>query len=170
MNDNAARERFIQVCRFLNEAGARYVVVGGFGCLAHGLLRTTKDLDILIPKDLANAERVQSALSRLMLGIAAEHEPSEFISKPVTIIGDIPRVDVLTVAAAVKFDEAWKSHIERSLDGVPIPFAGIDVLIASKLTDRDQDRSDVAQLRLIRDRLGSKPAPAPDQGLPPTGA
>lgn len=41
----------------------RYLVVGARACILHGLGRTTEDVDILIPEDLANHARVIAALS-----------------------------------------------------------------------------------------------------------
>ncbi len=150
MTRTAARESFVNVCHLLNDAGARYVVIGGFGCLAHGLVRATKDVDILIPKDLENAGRVQAALARLPLHLADEHEPAEFIARPLTILGDIPRMHVMTVARSLNFERAWQTRVERVVDGVPIPFAGLDALIESKETGRPQDLIDVAKLRALR--------------------
>ena len=41
-------EDLARVCRALNDAGARYVLVGGFAVVAHGAGRFTKDIDLLI--------------------------------------------------------------------------------------------------------------------------
>ena len=36
----------IRICRALNEAGARYLLIGGFAVIAHGAGRFTKDIDL----------------------------------------------------------------------------------------------------------------------------
>ncbi len=41
-------EDVVRICRSLNEAGARYLLIGGFAVIAHGLGRTTKDIDFLV--------------------------------------------------------------------------------------------------------------------------
>ena len=41
-------EDVIQICRKLNEADARYVLIGGFAVILHGSGRTTKDIDLLV--------------------------------------------------------------------------------------------------------------------------
>jgi len=35
----------ISICRGLNQAGARYVVMGGMAVNAHGYIRATEDID-----------------------------------------------------------------------------------------------------------------------------
>src|SRR5262245_21767695 len=47
----------------LHKAGARFVVLGGHAVAFHGHPRATKDLDILVEADAANAKRVYAALS-----------------------------------------------------------------------------------------------------------
>ncbi len=139
-----------EVCRFLNEEGADYLVVGGFACVFHGILRTTKDLDLLIPRDHENAVRVHRALCRLPLGIAKEHTPSEFIARPFFILGDMPRVDLLLAAGGLTFADAKRE--ETMVDGVRIPFADLDSLLRSKRTGRLQDAADSEALELVRRR------------------
>jgi len=39
-------EDLARICRALNEAGARYVLIGGFAVLAHGAGRFTKAIDL----------------------------------------------------------------------------------------------------------------------------
>ena len=69
--------RLIQVCGLLNEQEAHYVVVGGFAVALHGLVRATKDVDVLIETTLENAERTLRALEGLTFGIARELTPQE---------------------------------------------------------------------------------------------
>ena len=38
----------VRICRALNDAQARYLLIGGFAVIAHGLGRTTKDIDFLV--------------------------------------------------------------------------------------------------------------------------
>ncbi len=39
-------EDVVRICRSLNEAGARYLLIGGFAVSAHGLGRATKETSI----------------------------------------------------------------------------------------------------------------------------
>lgn len=47
----------------LNDAGARYLLVGGYAVAFHGQPRFTKDLDVWIEASIENVPRVFAALS-----------------------------------------------------------------------------------------------------------
>jgi hypothetical protein len=53
----------------LNDAGVAYVIVGGIAVAAHGVVRATRDLDLVPAPDAANLERLANALTEL----GAEH-------------------------------------------------------------------------------------------------
>lgn len=143
--------RLLDVCRSLNEHHAKYVIVGGMACNLHGLIRATKDIDILIPKDLSNTEAVLAALRESQtFGMASEVDAELATKGPITVIGDIPRVDILTVAWKVKFEEAIKTAEHVKIDGIKITYADFDTLIKSKATDRLQDRADIEKLKQLR--------------------
>ncbi len=144
--------RLLQVCRLLNEQSAHYLVVGGHACNLHGLIRATKDVDLLIPKNIANTERVLEGLKGLAWGIAGELDAEEVASKPFTIIGDTPRVDLLTVANKVKYEQASSSSLEAKIEGVKVPYVDLKTLLLTKQTDRLQDRADVERLQQLGGR------------------
>jgi hypothetical protein len=142
--------RLATVCARLNATGAKYVVVGGFAVALHGAVRATKDIDILIEPTIENARRVLSALEGLPLGLAREFSPEEVLAKAITIIGDDPRVDLLTLAWSVRYVDAAPKALRVGYDGVEIPYADIDTLIRSKQTGRFQDLADVESLEIIK--------------------
>jgi hypothetical protein len=139
------------VCRLLNAAGVRYVVVGGFALALHGVVRATKDVDVLIEPTLENVKRALRALEQLPLGIARDLDPEQVLAKPLTIVGDDPRVDVLTLAWSVRYPDAAPRARTVAIDGVDIPYADLDTLIRSKQTGRLQDRADVEALERIKE-------------------
>jgi hypothetical protein len=49
----------------LEEAGVRYLVVGGVAVVLHGYLRTTLDLDLVLQMERDNLERALKALAGL---------------------------------------------------------------------------------------------------------
>jgi predicted nucleotidyltransferase len=55
-------EDLARLCRALNEAGARYVLIGGFAVVAHGASRFTKDVDLLVDDAPENIARIKTAL------------------------------------------------------------------------------------------------------------
>lgn len=54
---------FQNIVTFLNEAGVRFLVVGGLAVVAHGYVRNTIDVDLVI--DLGSQNNVLSALDAL---------------------------------------------------------------------------------------------------------
>jgi hypothetical protein len=147
--------RIAQVCSLLNREGARYVVVGATALQLWGTTRATRDIGILIEATVENARRVLRALGQLGFGLARELTPEAVVRRAVTVIGDVPNVDVLTRAWNVTYDAAGPAAETFDVEGVAIPTASIDHLIESKRTGRLQDAADVEMLEEIR-RLRSK--------------
>ena len=143
-----------EVCALLNEHEARYVLFGGFALQLWGSARVTKDIDILIEPAVSNAERVLQALAQLTGGLARDLPAEEVVKKPITVVGDLPRVDIMTVAWQVHFGEAHAAAKVFEVDGVSIPTASIEHLIASKRTGRPQDAADIEVLEEIRKHVG----------------
>lgn len=145
--------RTADVCAALNGHHARYVLVGASAMQLWGTTRATRDVDILIEASVENAERVLAALGELGFGFANHLLAQEVVRKPVTIVGDSPNVDILTMAWAVRYAEARAGASEFEVEGVKIPTASIDDLIRSKRTGWLQDAADIEVLEEIRRRL-----------------
>jgi hypothetical protein len=139
-----------RICQALNAAGARYLVIGGIACILHGYVRATTDLDVLIERSPDNAGRVLEGLARIGYGFAREWTAKELLARPITVIGDDPAVDVFTVAWTVKYEQAVRRAASAEVEGVIIPFIGLDDLIATKRTGRLQDAADVEVLEDIK--------------------
>lgn len=145
------RTRLAEVCALLNEEGARYVLIGASAMQLWGTTRATRDVDLLIEPTADNVRRVLDALGNLGFSYAREWSVEEVLRKPITVIGDAPRVDLFTVAWSVHYADAAADATEFKLEGVRIPTASIDHLIASKQTGRLQDAADIEVLEAIRD-------------------
>lgn len=64
------------------------------------------------------------------------------------MFADQIRIDVHTQAWKLKdFDACASRRLVKAFEGVRIPFLGLEDLIRSKDTDREQDRADVKALR-----------------------
>ena len=150
------RDWLVSVCERLNEHGARYVLFGGFAVQLWGEARGTKDIDLLIERSVENAARVLRALAESGESLARTLTAAEVVSKPVTVIGDRPRVDIMTVAWAVHYPEAAAAARVFEVKGVKIPTASIEHLIASKRTGRRRDAADIEALEEIARRLGRR--------------
>lgn len=148
------RSKLATVCGALNAAGARYVLVGGQAVILWGQVRATRDIDVLIEATPENAACVLEALAAVGFVLVRDLDPKEVASRPFTIIGDLWRVDVLTVACSVRYAQALAEAARFSVEGVEIPTASIPHLIESKRTGRLQDAADIEVLEQIRERRG----------------
>ena len=144
--------RVLRVCRLLNRGRVRYLLAGGVAANLHGSVRATKDVDILVPKDRRNMTRLLTALAELPYGIASELDADQIADRPITIVGDDPRVDILTIAWSVTFEQAIRNRIVRRIGGVRVPYLALNDLIRSKQTGRPRDLADLEVL------LGGDPA------------
>jgi hypothetical protein len=138
--------RVLRVCRLLNRHRVRYLLAGGVAANLHGSVRATRDVDILVPRDPANMARLVRALSELPYRVAAELDPAELAEKPITIVGDDPRVDILTVAWTLTFEAAYPNREQRRILGVRVPYLSRSDLIRSKQTGRPSDQADIDAL------------------------
>lgn len=144
------RTELAEICWRLNEAGARYLVVGARALQLRGSARATRGSDILIEPTEENAQRVLDALATTGYGFAREWVAAEVARKFVTIIGDSPRVDILTLAWSVRYRDAIRTAEHFEVEGVAVPTVSLDDLIASKQTGRPQDTADLVVLEEIR--------------------
>jgi len=57
------------------------------------------------------------------------------------------RIDILTFATGLVFDEAYEHRVLVEVGGLPVPFVSVDDLRANKLaTGRLRDQADAADL------------------------
>ena len=134
------------MCRLLNRHRVRYLLAGGVAANLHGSVRATRAVDVLVPPDPGNMARLLEALTLLPWGVARELDPEEVAARPITIVGDDPRVDVLTVAWTVTFEAAWPNRRVRRIEGVRVPYLSLADLRASKQTGRPADLADLETL------------------------
>ena len=137
----------LDICRALNEAQARYVVIGGFAIILHGYARGTMDLDLLIDPSPANVRKVKSALSKLPDNAAAEVEDTDIEKYVVVRVADEVVVDLMSKAGGVSFEDVAKGIVTRDIEGVRVPYASARDLIRTKDTVRPKDKNDVLFLR-----------------------
>ena len=160
-------DKWIQVCRLLNSRNVEYIVVGGVAVGLHGAVRATKDLDILVPRSVENTRRLLDALSELPMRLARELDAETETRKHLTIIGDDPRGDVLKGAGGLNYDRARRSTAEATVDGVRVPYASLDDLIASKQNDREEDKLDIRNLTRLKKAAKQTADPTPNRNGAP---
>lgn len=120
-----------------------YVVVGAYAMAAHGYVRSTGDIDILVKPTLSNSEAVYMSLGAF--GAPLAEVTKEDFSAPGTVyqIGVPPnRIDILTAIDGVPYEEAGRVWIE--VDGQEIPFLDLTSLKRNKAaTGRTKDKLDL---------------------------
>ncbi len=137
----------------LADAGADFVVVGGFAVSFHGHVRATKDLDVLVRPTDDNAKRVYAALATFGAPLhafdVAEGDFADYDG--ILQIGVAPvRIDVINRIAEVSFDEAVGDGASFIVDGRTIPVIGREALLRNKrAAGRPQDLADVAALMAL---------------------
>lgn len=136
----------------LLDAGAEFVVVGGWAVAVHGHGRATDDLDILVRPTAENAQKVYDGLLRFGAPLAAHGVTSKLFAeerygyrigvKPVLI-------EILTSVSGIDFDEANRDAVKISIAGRAVPFIGRRALLANKrAAGRMKDLADVEALEL----------------------
>jgi hypothetical protein len=142
------QEDFVKLCARLNELGARYIVIGGFAIITAGYPRSTMDIDFVIDTSLENEALVYQALEILPDQAVKELLPGEVSQYSVVRVGDEITVDLMASACGIRYEEAIKDSIIRTIDGVPIPFASPRLLWRMKeKTYREKDAPDLLFLR-----------------------
>lgn len=61
----ATWDDLLRLAEYLNSAGARYAIIGGYAVAAHGYNRFSEDLDVLVDPSPDNTPKWVEALSRL---------------------------------------------------------------------------------------------------------
>ncbi len=147
-------EDVVRICRALNDAGARYVLIGGFALIAHGATRFTKDIDLLVDDEPDNIARVKRALAVLAdnaVANVADHDVRDHI---VVRVADEIVVDLMGKACGLSYSDAMADVERIDLGGVIVPVASPATLIRMKNTYRPQDRIDREYLEALIRRRG----------------
>ena len=140
----------------LHDAGADFVVVGGYAVAFHGHPRATKDLDVLVRANERNARQVYDALARFGAPLDSfEVSDQDFATyNGVLQIGLPPRrIDILNRADGITFDEAISEGYSFEIEGRPIPVIGFNALLSNKrASGRPQDLADLQILESLGPR------------------
>ena len=168
-------ESFEAVARTLQGAGVRYLVAGGLAVNAHGYLRLTHDVDLVVKLDAGNIVSAFAALASIgykpLVPITAEQFANgemrarwiaEKGMKVLNFFSDLHRETPLDVFVTEPFDferEAAECLNAEFSPGFFVPFVSIPTMIAMKgLAARPRDLDDIQHLRWIQedlDRRGS---------------
>src|SRR5213593_1677978 len=135
-------EDLLDLCRRLNEAGAKYIVIGGMAIIQHGFVRATEDIDLLVDASAENFEKIKSAMLGLPDGAIREIGPDDLNQYVVGRVGDEFVLDLMKAACGGGYAEASEEISLVSLEGVTINFATPTLLWRLKQTSREKDKVD----------------------------
>ena len=159
-----------RVARYLEEAGARYAIIGGYGLALHGLSRFTEDIDLLVDPSADNSRRWIVALSRLPDQAAKELELSPDVfaeDKTYAVrINDEITVDVLPSAAGHRWHELAAHVAEVDVDGISLKVLDLEGLLKTKEGARLKDQADAEVIRRAIEILRSDPPGRADRSVP----
>lgn len=157
----------------LNRAGVRYLVVGGLAVVAHGHVRFTADIDLILDFDDDNLQRAMEAFVGLGYEPRAPVALHEFADaeirqawiddKGMTVFSlfsdDHPLTEVdLFVADPIGFNEAYGRRVALAVaPGIHATFVALDDLLRMKRSaGRPQDLSDVERLEELHGEGGDE--------------
>lgn len=147
----------------LQEAGVRYLIAGGLAVNAHGYLRFTKDVDVVVRLAPDNIERAFAVLGSLGYQPLVPVTAAQFADaktregwirdKGMQVLqfwSDVHRetpVDMF-VHEPFDFEDEYRRSLAKPLGRIEVRFVTIPTLISMKqAADRPQDRIDIEYLR-----------------------
>jgi hypothetical protein len=144
-------EDYKDMLRALCAENVKFILVGAYALAAHGYPRATMDIDIWVMPSPQNAESVLRALHRF--GAPLHNLTREDLQQDGTIfqIGVAPRrIDIITAASGLKFDETYERSLIVSIEGIEVHIPSVKDLIANKrATGRTKDLADVEALESL---------------------
>ena len=125
----------------------KYVVVGGFAVIIHGLPRTTEDIDFFIEDSDENLKRLKTALKELYNDPSIEEITHRDIKEYAVVRYGTPNdfyIDIIArMGNEISFKDVMDSYVVFEIDNVKIPVCGLEMLIKMKKTVRDRDLRDL---------------------------
>ena len=161
------REAVLEIVGSLNRDGVRFLMVGGLAVIAHGYVRATMDLDLVVDLEAENARRAICCLSRLgyqsrvpvpLEDFADPTCRADWIANKDLVVFSLwknstigPIVIDLFVIEPFPFADAWRDAMwQEHANGTRFPYVDLTRLLAMKrLAGRPKDLLDVAELTRI---------------------
>mgnify|MGYP003980403767 CR=1 FL=1 len=139
---------FSDLLKIFNDNNVRYLVIGGYAVVQYAEPRYTKDLDIWISTDTANAASVYKSLKEFGAPLA-ELTKEDFSEEGYFYQMGLPplRVDILMGIPGIDFESAWKKKVEVKFDELAVSFISKeDLITAKRASGRPQDLMDADAL------------------------
>jgi hypothetical protein len=153
--------------RQLKRHGIPHVVIGGWAVIAHGYVRATRDIDVVVPDtpDVRRALGIALAeINALTLSGARITSAAVLPEQGWQLDTDHGRIDVLLEGVPpLDFESVRTTALEADFDGESVLIADLAHLTGFKrLAGRPQDRADLAELAELHGPLPILPIPGLD--------
>jgi predicted nucleotidyltransferase len=152
---------FDELLRRLAAAGVEFVVVGGLAVNAWGVVRGTKDVDVVVSAEIENLKNIADVVvaagghvqqGEALLGSAVSIASALASGEQVAIETDLGRLDVVQGLDGVPgYDELHSRASSAEILGVTVSVCSIDDLKAMKrAAGRTRDLADLEDLDAAR--------------------
>lgn len=157
-----------EITRALNDASVRYVIAGGLAVIAHGYMRMTMDIDLVIDLERDNLLRALDVLEKVgytprlpvtKKQFADVNTRESWIHEKHMLVFPLWNpaeknsmlIDVF-VKCPFDFADEYTKAKRMDFDGQRIPFVGLDCLLKMKAdAARPKDLADIDMLKKARD-------------------
>jgi hypothetical protein len=154
------------VIETLNQAGIRYIIVGGLAVNAHGYFRVTNDLDLFVSLETANITAALRALAGIGFQPKIPVTPEQFANKALRESWNRDKnmvvfqlwsddhlrtpIDIFVMEPFSFPEEATRAVHQEIYPGVTAPFVSLPTLLAMKhRANRARDLLDIENLRKL---------------------
>lgn len=155
---------FDELLRRLVAAGTEFVIVGGLALNAWGVVRGTKDVDVVVATDTENLKRIAEVAvasgghvqrGEALLGSSPSIASALASGEQVAIETDLGRLDVVQgVDGVPSFDELRPRAVEAEILGATVWICSHDDLKKMKrAAGRTRDLADLEDLESAEGRL-----------------
>lgn len=139
---------FKEFLKSLSGHNVHYLLVGGCAVTYHGYPRSTGDLDIWIPREWKNAERLAHSIREFGFD-EPELSPELFLSERTLVrMGRPPlQFKILSSVSGLEFDQCYEHRIVERWDDVEVSLISLSDLRTNKLAAaRPKDIEDINRL------------------------
>jgi len=139
---------FKEFLKSLTDHQVKYLLVGGYAVAYHGYPRATADMNIWVAVDPQNADNLVAALKAFGFN-TAELSPELFLEEGQFVrMGVQPmRIEIMTSATGVNFEECYQTRVVDELDGVEANIIDlVHLKINKKALGRHKDLNDLENL------------------------
>jgi len=142
---------FLDFLRAFNEAGVKYMLVGGYAVIFHGYARNTGDMDIWVERSRENYAKIMRAFQIFGMPVFdmvvenfldnARFDVFSFGSPPVSI-------DIITDLKGMGFEAAFPLAVEKLTNEIAVKVISLENLLEAKqASGRPKDLNDIQKLK-----------------------